>query len=158
MSGGSIFHFSKKYTMSKISTEHAKRLIKNYADNKIGQVLKEEDSKGVWFSKEDLMDLLNNPVQGIVPNGLRFYFAAYETLKSDNPPRHAEEENKITLVIFPTGGNDENGNAAKHPYRINPQEMISFDLADKPVAERGLVASLTAVNDGQLCPPPPKPL
>lgn len=104
------------------------------------------------------MDFLNNPVQGIVPNGLRFYFAAYETLKSDNPPRHAEEENNITLVIFPTGGNDENGNAAKHPYRINPQEMISFDLADKPAAGRELVATLTAVNDGQLCPPPPRPL
>ncbi len=143
--------------MSKISTAHAKRLIKNYADNKIGQVLTGDDSKGVWFSKEDLMDLLSNPVQGIIPNGLRFYFGAYETLKSEEPPRYAEEENKITLVIFPTGGTDENGNIVKHPYRTDPQEILSFDLLDKPATERGLTAGLTAGNDGQLCPPPARP-
>ena len=144
--------------MSRISTEHAKRLIKNYADNKVGKVLAADDSNGVWFPKELLLDLLNKPVQGVEPNGLRFYFGAYETVKSDFSPKYAEEENKITLVILPTSGTDENGNVVKHPFRTNPQEIISFDLLAKPGTEQEAAANLTAGNDGQHSPPPPKML
>ena len=53
--------------MSRISTEHARKLINNYADNKVGKVLAADYSNGVWFPKELLLDLLNKPVQGVEP-------------------------------------------------------------------------------------------
>ena len=61
-----IFQF-KKYTRSRISTQHARKLINNYADSKVGKVLAADDSNGVWFPKELLLDLLNKPVQGVEP-------------------------------------------------------------------------------------------
>jgi hypothetical protein len=151
-----LFFHSKKNTMSRISIDHAKRLIKNYADNKIGRVLTGSDPKAIWFPKELLLDLLNEPLQGVSPNGLRFYFGAYETLSAEFAPRYADEENKITLVIFPTTGAGENGEVVKHPFRTDPQEFLSFDLLDKAVIEQGGAVNLAAGNDGQHVPPPPR--
>ncbi|MEO6354971.1 MAG: hypothetical protein ABIU77_19155 [Ferruginibacter sp.] len=146
--------------MSEVSTGHAKKLIKNYIDLKIGKEISPLDSRGVWFSREEIITALNNTVNpgtgDILPNGIRFYFAAYESMDphGKNPPKHDMDASKITLVMVPTTSKtDEHGNIIMHPYRKS--EILPFDLVTHPDAEPKYdeVFSLTS-NDGQLCPPP----
>jgi hypothetical protein len=144
--------------MSTISTGHAKKLIQNYVENKIGFVIDEKETRAVWFSREELLNSLNTPVHGVAPNGLRFYFGAYEAYdpdpKSTRPPKHELEGNKITLVIIPTTARmDSNGHIKMHPYRTN--EPLPYDLLDNPNAIPEYDKSFTEANDGQICPPPP---
>lgn len=142
--------------MSKISTGHAKKLIKNYVDNKIGNTITVDETRAVWFSRDELLDALNTPVHGIMPNGLRFYFGAYESYSSGRPPKYSEDENKITLVIVATTGMiGITGSVIKHPYRNNPEEVLPFDLLETPDAVPEYDRAFIEVNDGQICPPPP---
>ena len=145
--------------MSKIKTGHVKQLIKNYVDTKIGKVIGPSETRAVWFSRDDIMEALNSPVHGIIPNGLRFYFGAYESFKTGRPPKYKDDQNKITLAIVPTTGRLDNaGNVIMHPYRDYPEEVLPFDLLDDPGAKPGYekdVQFLAEVNDGQICPPPP---
>ena len=144
--------------MSKIKTGPAKKLIKNYVDTKIGNVIGPSETRAVWFSRDDILDALNSPVHGIIPNGLRFYFGAYETFKSGRPPKYRDDQNKITLVIVPTTRKVDNaGNVILHPYRDSPPEVLPFDLLEDPKADPdyGDEKILAEVNDGQICPPPP---
>lgn len=142
--------------MSRISSNLAKKLVKNYADYKIGTRISESETRGVWFSRSDILDALNSPVNGTVPNGLRFYFGAYESFQPTRPPRHSLDAGKITLVIVPTTvkTDDTTGNVIMHPYRTT--EILPFDLLVEPNAEaRYDIEFLKEVNDGQICPPPP---
>ena len=154
--------------MSKISTGHARKLVQNFKRLKIGKTIKKSETRGVWFSKADIDSVLNTPVSGVMPTGLRFYFAAYEKKSAahpTHPPKYAEEEEKITLVIVPTKGVNNNGQVINHPHRTG--EIVHFDLLGNPgmppdydfkaTANKKLAAtgSTDAVNDGQICPPPP---
>ena len=142
--------------MSTISTGHAKKLIQNYATSKIGFVIDENETRGVWFSREELLNSLNTPVHGVTPNGLRFYFGAYETYDPQltRPPKHNEEGNRTTLVIVPTTAMmDTQGRIKMHPYRTT--EPLPYDLLDDPGAKPGYDNRFTEANDGQICPPPP---
>jgi hypothetical protein len=146
--------------MSTISTGHAKKLIKNFVDFKIGTTISPLDTRGVWFSREVLESQLNTPVAtemgDVLPSGLRFYFAAYEEYNptEKNPPEHELDAQKVTLVIIPTARKlDANGNVIMHPYRKN--EHLPFDLVTDPEAVPAYDKNLfTNANDGQLCPPP----
>ncbi len=139
--------------MSTIPTGLAKQLINNYADYKIGTEISDEETRGVWFSKDDILAALKD-VRGVSPNGLRFYFGAYEIYKPGRVPRFPDDEEKITLVIIPTTGKDSNGNTVSHPYRTG--EFLSFDLLEDPLAKPGYPKEIDKeLNDGQICPPPP---
>jgi hypothetical protein len=142
--------------MSSITTGLAKKLILNYVSTKIGEKISSTETRGVWFSKEEIQNALNTPVQGIIPNGLRFYFGAYESYdpKGTRPPRYKEEENKITLVIIPTAPRlDENGKVIEHPYR--KEELLPFDLLTEPDSAPSYdTFGFKEANDGQICPPP----
>ncbi|MEQ1678740.1 MAG: hypothetical protein ABL876_18735 [Chitinophagaceae bacterium] len=142
--------------MSTISTGHAKKLIQNYVENKIGFVIDDEETRAVWFSRDELLNSLNTPVHGVFPNGLRFYFGAYEEYdpQATRPPKYADEGNKITLVIIPTTARlDNHGHIKMHPYRKT--EPLPYDLLDDPNATPGYDPRFTEANDGQICPPPP---
>lgn len=139
--------------MSSISTGHAKKLIQNYITNKIGTKIDASETRGVWFSRDELLTALNTPVLGIIPNGIRFYFGAYESFNPPHPPKHQQDENKITLVIIPTTHRlDEDGKVIMHPYRQN--EILPYDLLEQPNAQPSYDKDLSAANDGQICPPP----
>lgn len=144
--------------MSTISTGHAKKLIQNYVVNKKGKVIADDETRAVWFSKEELLNALNTPVHGVAPNGLRFYFGAYEAYQPEpqrtRPPKHEPEGNKITLVIIPTTARmDNDGTIQMHPYRKD--EPLPYDLLDDPKASPKYDERFTEANDGQICPPPP---
>lgn len=154
--------------MSKISTGHARKLIQNFKRLKIGKTIKKRETRGVWFSRGDIEFVLNTPVSGITPTGLRFYFAAYEkksTTHPAHPPKYKEEEEKITLVIVPTKGVNNSGHVINHAHRAG--EIVHFDLLGSPdmpprydaasFSGRRLAATAdnSATNDGQICPPPP---
>ena len=139
--------------MSKISTGHAKKLVLNYATQKIGTTITKEETRGVWFSRLAIEEALNTPVNKIMPDGLRIYFAAYEAMAAGKPPKHKEEKSKITLVLIPTKGVDDDGHIVPHPYRN--AEIVHFDLVDNPNDPPEYDDKMAvAENDGQLCPPP----
>ncbi len=139
--------------MSTISTGHAKKLIQNYVINKIGEKIDPNETRAVWFSRDEILKALNTPVQGITPNGLRFYFGSYEPFNPPFPPKFEEDQNKITLVIIPTTHKlTDDGEIIMHPYIKT--EVLPYDLLDKPEAEPIYDNNLFAANDGQLCPPP----
>jgi len=147
--------------MEKISTGHAKQLVYNYDKKEIGK-----GAQGVWFSRKAIEDALETEVQGVKPNGLRFYFAKYENYQGSGHvtrvPKYPDEGNKITLVIVPTthrlGGD---GKIIKHPWRL--KEILPFDLLEEPDQPRKYdpieegFSMLVEENDGQICPPPPPP-
>lgn len=139
--------------MSTISTGHARKLVKNYKKLKINKKILESETRAVWFPKDEILEALKNPVDGIYPTGLRFYFAAYEEKVGSNPPKHAQDESKITLVIIPTKDIDNNGRTVPHPYRQD--EIIHFDLLTGPYEQPEYDTDFREVNDGQICPPPP---
>jgi len=142
--------------MGKISTGHAKQLVYNYDKKEIGK----DPAAGVWFPREVIQAVLDNEVQGIKPNGLRFYFAKYEKHEApvERPPKYKEESEQMTLVIIPTTYRlDDEGEVIKHPYRVG--EYLPFDLLTTPKQARGYDPmskdSFDEQNDGQICPPPP---
>jgi len=143
--------------MGKVSTGHAKQLVYNYEKRDLGK-----GAKGVWFPKDVILEALNTPVRGIMPTGLRFYFAKYEKYQGDGHvtrvPKYPKESSKKTLVIVPTiFKDDEHGNPIMHPWR---NEKLPFDLLDEPGQGRKydpLPIEFAEQNDGQICPPPPPP-
>lgn len=148
--------------MGKITTGHAKQLVYNYDKKDIGK-----GANGVWFSRLAIEEALNSEVQGIKPNGLRFYFAKYEAYQGSGSvtrvPKYPGESELQTLVIVPTThklGND--GKIIKHPWRLS--EILPFDLLEEPDQARKYdpvnendLSFLQEENDGQICPPPPPP-
>jgi hypothetical protein len=141
--------------MPKISTAQAKKLVKNYVDNKIGKTISEDETRAVWFSRKDIEEVLNEELHGIKPDGIRFYFAAYETFDPGRVPKYVQDQNKITIVMVPTTvKRSSGGEREKHPYRAN--EFVYSDLLTTPGAEPGYDGKdFREANDGQICPPPP---
>ncbi len=140
--------------MSQISTKLARKLVQNFKNDKVSKTYKKSDTKGVWFSKEVLLEALTTKVGGVDPTGLRFYFAAYEGLVSGRPPKHEHKANKTTLVIIPTRGKNKDGVEVRYP-DIPTGEVIHFDLLTDPNALPSYDNSFREYNDGQICPPPP---
>jgi len=147
--------------MTKISTGHAKQLVYNYDREEIGK-----GAQGVWFSRRALLEALDTDVQGVTPNGLRFYFAKYENYQGSGHvtrvPKYPDESEMVTLVIVPTThrlGSD--GRVVMHPWRL--KEILPFDLLEEPDQPRKYdpiddkLSILIEENDGQICPPPPPP-
>lgn len=127
--------------MAKITTAYARKLAQNYRDNKLGQRTLDNDSRGVWFPKETILEALGLPPDTTSEySGIRFYFGAYED--SDRAPEHYPKDrrhcNKITLVLVSTK---------------EIQNNHKDDL-DEPGAEPDYPLEFLEFNDGQLCPPP----
>jgi len=142
--------------MSTISTGHARKLVQNYKRLKINKKIKGSETRAVWFSRQEIETALNTQVAGVLPTGLRFYFAAYEqksTTHPTHPPKYAQENEKVTLVIVPTKGVNNSGNVVNHPHRVG--EIIHFDLLTTPTAPPDYDFNFREANDGQICPPPP---
>jgi hypothetical protein len=140
------------FTNKKIPAKHAKRLMKNYKTHKNKYLKNSKDSRGIWFSREVLLEAL-----GITTDpgpkettGLRFYFAGYESKASTGYPGHEIDEWKATLVFVATSEE-----WLEVPEREN-ERMYKDKITDEERdAEPEYETSLHPYNDGQLCPPPP---
>jgi len=142
--------------MSTISTGLAKKLIQNYAQQKIGTQIQQHRNKSCLVLSKRYHDCFGDAGKWILPNGLRFYFAAYEAFDPTRPPRYKEDQEKITLVIVPTTHMmDTTGHIIMHPYRTVDKEILPFDLLEDPDALPAYdTHSFKEGNDGQICPPP----
>lgn len=89
-----------------ISLSYARQLAKNFEANKLGKPLLADDSQGVWFSKETILEALGLDPKLNTPGitGLRMYFGAYEDAASHpGYPANNENDNKLTLILVGTG-------------------------------------------------------
>ncbi|HEX7905983.1 MAG TPA: hypothetical protein VF487_19055 [Chitinophagaceae bacterium] len=143
--------------MSTIRTGLAKKLVLNYLMNKVGKVIDPSETRAVWFSRKDIEKALKKE-GGEEPDGLRFYFAAYESYEEGRPPKYWQDAGKTTLVIVPTRGKNIKGEVVDHPYRkisITEKEKLHFDFLTNPDENPGYGGrDLAETNDGQICPPP----
>lgn len=106
--------------MAKIKTGHAKQLILNYVDNQAKKLVADE-TRAVWFSRKDILEILETDVKGKRPSGIRFYFAAYEQYDftgQRRTPKYSQESARMTIVMVPTTMYDNNGNTRVHDYRV----------------------------------------
>jgi hypothetical protein len=125
----------------KISTGYARQLAKNYKERKlIG-----EDSQGVWFSKENIEEILKESNV----TGIRFYFGSYGTKdEHKNEPLLENYYGKTTLIMVKTS----QFNIGKET--IVYQDILG-DIDAKPSYNNEELELKTEFNDGQICPPPP---
>jgi hypothetical protein len=128
--------------MAKISTGYARQLAKNYRNNKLGKQLLADDTQGIWFPKETILEALGLDPKTICPySGLRFYFGAYED-DAHAPQKHPENRrycNKITMVIVSTK-------------EISKKQKDDLNEPEAPPTYPTPLSD--EFNDGQLCPPP----
>jgi hypothetical protein len=93
----SYFHFKKKI-MSRISKADARTLIQRYRDT--GGWDKGQ-TKSVWFSKNDLIEILGMTVE-FEADGVHIYLAKYPETEMPGAPDPAKYKNRITVVFVPT--------------------------------------------------------
>ena len=142
------------FTNKPISAKHAKQLMKNYKTHKNKYLKNSKDVRGVWFSREILLEAMgitSDPGPKEI-TGLRFYFAGYETEEEAGAkyPKHKVDEWKATLVFVATSED-----YVEVPERDNERmykDKITQEERDVPP---GYEVPFFAYNDGQLCPPPP---
>lgn len=142
--------------MSRLPTGKARGLAKNYKDNKLGKTLRIDDTRGVWYERQDFYDALGLVRDGqtgflmeagiddggtsVQPDGIRLYFGAY---KDDHP--HPVKKGKLTVILVSTKQGPIVGGVNTHKDVLdNPNDPPS-DLS---------LAAMGVFNDGQLCPPP----
>ncbi len=144
--------------MPRTPTGKARGLAKNYKLHKLGKKLKDEDTRGVWFGRQDFYDALglkkdestgflmeagiDDNGNNVQPDGIRIYFGAYSDSHS-NPVK----QGKLTVILVSTkaGLTPPGGGVIPHLDLLeNPEEPPS-DFTTKDAE---------SFNDGQICPPP----
>lgn len=128
------------FTNQKISTSYARQLALNYRSLKLGKQLKIDETQGVWFSRDTILQALNvvDPNPNNLVQGLRIYFAAYE--EGDIQP-DVTKKGKLTVVLVQTS-----------LVTTATGTVTIKDILDDPNAKPGYPRD--QYNDGQICPPP----
>lgn len=142
--------------MSRIPTGKARGLAKKFKLNKLGKKLKDKDTQGVWYDKQDFYDALGLVKDGqtgflkeagieqngvtVFPDGIRLYFGAYSE-DHENPVK----KGKLTVILVSTREESpQTGIIKKH-----------LDILTSPAeGPEELLKEFSEFNDGQLCPPP----
>jgi hypothetical protein len=126
----------------KITTGYARQLAKNYKDQKLSK----DETQAVWFSRNEIGQLLND--ENV--SGIRFYFGSYGTMDDHkDDPLRCDYYGRTTLIMVQTGeviGEDECGVKVFRDILESKREKPAYPPKPLIVVE---------VNDGQLCPPPP---
>jgi hypothetical protein len=148
----------KNHFMSRIPTGKARGLAKNYRDNKIGKKLKDDDTRGVWFERQEFYNALGLVRDGqtgflmeagiedngtlVQPDGIRIYLGAYSESHS-----HPVKKGKLTVILVTTkaGSIPTEGGILPH-----------LDLLENPGEPPTdmFLKDAESYNDGQICPPP----
>ncbi len=126
-----------------ISDSTARRLVKNFGGRahvfKRGGLVR-PDTRTVWFSKEQLRNLLNR-VDSEKGDGIRFYLAAYDSVKKTDTKNIKEAYlNYSTLVMVST--------------RFDSLNKVHLDYYKDMKSPVGSIIMATPENQGELCPPP----
>lgn len=132
-----------------MNTSYAKGLVKNYADNQwqiINQVFIQDeirDARCVWLTLADLKAFISeiekpNP-ESKITNGIRIYFGAYSTQQPH--PVHYDYDRLHTLLMIPT-------------FLDNTTGMNTDYDAATGSSDFSTLATITALNHGNLTPPP----
>ena len=142
-----------------ISLAYARQLAKNYEDNKLGKPLLANDTQGVWFSKECILEALGLDPKTETPGitGLRMYFGAYEKSSTTGCPANSADDNKLTLVMVETGTNYIEVMRGTET-EIEYTDIITEPMSTKPAYPDPLNPEPAGkyFNEGQSFPPPTK--
>lgn len=142
--------------MSRIPTGKARGLAKNFKLNKLGKKLKDDDTRGVWYDKQDFYDALGLVRDGttgylkeagivkegvtVFPDGIRLYFGSY-TEDHELP----EKKGKLTVILVTT---------KEGPTLPNDMKTHLDVLTNPAEPPENVIKAFSEFNDGQLCPPP----
>jgi hypothetical protein len=124
----------------------ARRLVENFKGRahifKHGKMIL-PDTRTVWFSKEQLKDLVKR-VYDENGDGIRFYLATYDSTKHEDTKMIKDMYmNYTTLIMVST--------------RFDPLKKIHLDYYNdvkNPSGKKGGIIMSAPENQGELCPPP----
>ncbi|SEN89250.1 hypothetical protein SAMN05192574_104502 [Mucilaginibacter gossypiicola] len=129
-----------------INDSTARRLVKNFGGRahsfKHGGIIR-PDTRTVWFSKEQLKALINR-IDSEKGDGIRFYLAAYDSVKkSDTKNIKDAYMNYATLIMVSTRYDSLN--------QVHADYYKNLKGAD---GKNGGIIMAIPENQGELCPPP----
>ena len=149
-----------------ITTATARKFAKNYREQKLGKRLKANDTQGVWFSIEILLESLGvpeveindlilrckDPHSGKPISGLRFYFGAYEE-NYPSIPKKPHDKGRLNLVIVQTE-RLEVKETEREKIIVKHRDILEDESAT-PAYPKGAATKkpVKEYNDGQICPP-----
>jgi len=129
-----------------ISDSTARRLVKNFGGRahsiKHGGIIR-PDTRTVWFSKEQLRELINR-IDSEKGDGIRFYLAAYDSVKKpDTKKINDAYMNYATLIMVSTRYDS-----------LNQVHADYYKNLTGAGGKNGGIIMATPENQGELCPPP----
>jgi hypothetical protein len=131
-----------------LDSSTAKRFVHNFN----GREYKRKDrlgwygSRTVWFSKEQLKALIDK-VYDEKGDGIRFYFAAYDSTEGNGFHCKSSYLDQSTLVMVSTFDTI--------VVRDGKKDTLHWDYYyNKNIGRQGGIITTTPENQGELCPPP----
>jgi hypothetical protein len=129
-----------------ISDSTARRLVKNFGGRahifKRGGIIR-PDTRSVWFSKEQLKDLIDR-VDSEKGDGIRFYLAAYDATKKPDTKKIKDIYMDYTTLIMVSTRFDS----------LNKIHLDYYNDVKNPSGKKGAIIMSAPENQGELCPPP----
>lgn len=131
-----------------IDSTTAKRFVHNFngREYKRKNFLGWHGSRTVWFSKEQLKALIDK-VYEENGDGIRFYFAAYDSTQKPGykaNPRYLDQSTLIMVSTFDTIA-----------VRDGKKDTLHWDYYfDRKKGREGRILTTIPENQGELCPPP----
>lgn len=133
---------------SNLDSSTARRLVHNFN----GRVYRRNNylgwhgSRTVWFSSDQLQALLTK-IQNEKGNGIRFYYAAYDSVEEKGFHCQSNYLDQSTLVMVSTFDTI--------VVRDGKKDTLHWDYYfDRGKGRTGGIVTATPENQGELCPPP----
>ncbi|QJB31804.1 hypothetical protein HF329_10915 [Chitinophaga oryzae] len=138
---------------SPISIDTAKEYIQRFGEDrakpmgipvnpKSPLVVHSTDTRCIWFGIDELKMLLSEVEDSAKANGIRFYFATYDSVYSNTDIVQKEHWNRTTLILVSTRDTTIDG------------KPINADFYGDS-KHKGLLRIGGIANHGEMCPPPP---
>jgi len=130
-----------------LDSSTARRLVHNFN----GRVYRRNNflgwhgSRTVWFSSGQLQDLLTQ-IKKEGGNGIRFYYAAYDSVEQNGFHCKPSYLDQSTLVMVSTFDSIVAGDGKK--------DTLHWDYYNGKAGRQGGIITATPENQGELCPPP----
>ncbi|AEV97434.1 hypothetical protein Niako_1055 [Niastella koreensis GR20-10] len=130
-----------------LDTSTARRLVHNFN----GRVYRRNSfpgwhgSRTVWFSRDQLSDLINR-IKDENGDGIRFYFAAYDSVEEHGfhcKPNYLDQSTLVMVSTFDTV-----------VVRDGKKDTLHWDYYYNRIGRQGGIITATPENQGELCPPP----
>lgn len=132
-----------------LSDTTARRLVHNFngrahmiRTGKDGKGLLFPDTRSVWFSIEQLSALVDK-IKREKGDGIRFYFAAYDSLKKEDTKDIKDQYQNYSTLIMVSTKEDSLSKAHMDYYKDVPSK-----------GSKGAIIMSVPENQGELCPPP----